>query len=320
VHINAGGGVSESSTAGEGHNGDEDIPTIFPTLTAHLVSDEARSEELAGNEDYVAAIAVDRLEDPKVTSRRKNKIVGTSVILGLGLVAGLAAELAKSSNNNITVTNAPSTSPSMQPTTHSPSSQPSTKLEGIYSIVSFNSEADLPVESSVQGKALNWLFNSINVLDFSDVELQQRYALATLLFSCTGAGTNATDILSDDFHCNWPGITCGTDNMHVIEINVNLTLSDSAYNSVAVLPRELALLSNSLANLIFPRCSVSGKIPTELGLLSNLNLLLFESLFPPISALVKSGALPSEFGLLSKLEHFPLWGVHSQDYFPQRLV
>ena len=84
------------------------------------------------------------------------------------------------------------------------------------------------------------------MLDFSDEdELQQRYAQATLLFSCAGAGTNATNILSDGFHSNWPGITCGTDNMHVIEINVNFTLSDSAYNSVAVLSRELALLFKS---------------------------------------------------------------------------
>jgi len=100
-----------------------------------------------------------------------------------------------------------------------------------------------------------------------------------------------TNWLSDAPVCDWYGLFCRNDD-DVIEINMY-------YNTLrGSIPSELGLLTN-LERLDLDDNSLTGSIPSELGLLNNLG-----SLYLYLNSL--TGSIPSELGLLTNLEYLIL--------------
>ncbi|XP_010273070.1 PREDICTED: probable LRR receptor-like serine/threonine-protein kinase At1g63430 [Nelumbo nucifera] len=87
--------------------------------------------------------------------------------------------------------------------------------------------------------------------------------------------------------CNWSGITCSKDRVHVIKLN----LSNSSLRGF--LSPDLGYLS-SLEELILQKNNLLGTIPKEIGMLKNLKILY-------LGMNQLSGAIPPEIGKLTIL-------------------
>lgn len=75
-------------------------------------------------------------------------------------------------------------------------------------------ELDTVTPSSPQGMALNWILNEDDTDPCLDSDsVRQRYALATLFFSTSGASWfNASGWLSMESECSWYGVLCSDSN------------------------------------------------------------------------------------------------------------
>jgi hypothetical protein len=111
--------------------------------------------------------------------------------------------------------------------------------------------------SSAQAKALMWLKSDALQNDYDSYRLRQRYALAVLYFATNGqAWKNSTGWLSNASECAWHS---QVDIAPLDTEGLNQTCRDGSHFST------LHLFENDLI----------GKIPTELELLSDLNLMYF---------------------------------------------
>ena len=137
-----------------------------------------------------------------------------------------------------------------------------------------------PLEDALGGvntpqySSLEWLANNADYESYSDDQLIQRFALATLYFSTAGGRWRKNDLwLSDTDECAWysgsSSATCDP-NGSFIRLHLNLN------NVGGTLPSDIALLSN-LIEIDFStsgsQASLSGAIPTELGKLQKLTSL-----------------------------------------------
>jgi len=124
-------------------------------------------------------------------------------------------------------------------------------------------------------------------------KLQQRGALVALYDATNGDEWRInTNWQSDAPVCEWYGLDCNNDD-DVIEIHLY-------YNTLrGSIPSELGLLTN-LEDLYLYYNSLTGSIPSELGLLTNL-----QSLYLDGNSL--TGSIPSELGLLNNLEGLGLY-------------
>lgn len=148
--------------------------------------------------------------------------------------------------------------------------------------------------------ALEWLANNANYEDYSDDQLVQRFALATFYFSTSGERwRNNTLWLSDEDECSWYSSgsvsPCNQDGFYT---SLDLDLNDLS----GTIPAELGLLSN-LSQLDLSKAgsavSLSSTIPSEIGLLVNLGSLSFRG-----NDL--NGTIPSEIGNLVNLQSLDL--------------
>lgn len=191
---------------------------------------------------------------------------------------------------------APSTSTSASPS-QAPSSFPSD--QSIFNLVlsrSLDGGDSLRDETSPQYSAYTWLTGNTNLAKYSEDKIIQRYVLATLYFSTDGdRWVNNDSWLSNDDECSWHSPNRRT----LCNLRGNVNELDLAYNDFeGTIPPELALLSNSLWNLDLcggPQRKLNGIIPTELGLLTKLELLR-------LSDNLLSGSIPDEIASLEKLE------------------
>lgn len=129
------------------------------------------------------------------------------------------------------------------------------------------------------------------------IPASERAALIALYDSTDGANwTNNTGWLGVvGTECGWYGIICG--NEHVTNINFH------ANNLHGNIPSELGQLSQ-LEVLYLPYNHLTGPIPVELGQLSQLRWLQLQGNYSGDSQL--SGTIPSELGQLSQLQYLDL--------------
>jgi hypothetical protein len=144
---------------------------------------------------------------------------------------------------------------------------------------------------SPQNQALVWLASGDGLPDGWPAKIstmRQRYGLALLFILWNGISWNVnTEWLSSAGECTWYGVKCATSEESVTDLVL------SSNNVVGQIPGDVSRLAN-LTNLALDGNDLSnGTIPSEIGLLTNLqNLVLSSSNI--------SGSIPTE---LYKLGH-----------------
>jgi Leucine-rich repeat (LRR) protein len=140
---------------------------------------------------------------------------------------------------------------------------------------------------------------NVNLDEYSDQQLIQRYALATLHFSTEGSFWIRNDgWLSDEDECTawYPDFN---ENFYPFCDSVGrvANIELSAINMVGTLPPELSLLSDSLYRLNVRLNELAGTVPTEYGALSMMETLI-------LSTNYLSGSMPGEISQWPELSHF----------------
>lgn len=183
-------------------------------------------------------------------------------------------------------TDSPPTSGTDTPAqTEPPTDPPTDPLLG--TLMTF-SKTGLDDPTSPQCQAYQWLATEDTLTDKStdSARLQQRYALATMLFSVGGK----LHMDAQEHECDWPGVMCA---------------ANSAYNTTAEewQVTELNMTSQVCSNYAVGCQSVelAGTIPPEIGLLAPSLVRVDISSNPYLH-----GSIPDEFYDLSELEYMYL--------------
>lgn len=148
--------------------------------------------------------------------------------------------------------------------------------------------------NSAQSQALAWLNGNENLEAYSSARILQRFVMASLFYSTVGTQWNKDDgWMTDEDECKWH--SSETENP-VCDGSGSLDLMDLDSNNVAgtIVWADFATLANELTVVDFHNNSVSGSLPTQIGLLTNLVTL-------DVSANQVTGTLPPEIGRLNRL-------------------
>lgn len=162
-----------------------------------------------------------------------------------------------------------------------------------------------PSTNTVEESALTWLIDDdpLQLHQGNFMQLQQRYALATLYFS--GDWQNDNRWLSESNECQWAGIEC-TNSQSVTE----LKLTDGE-NIGGTIPADLALLTNLRLLHLFNN-GHTGSIPTSLG-----SLEFLEELEMEINRL--TGTIPTELGKFKSMYSLSLFANGLGSTIPSEL-
>jgi hypothetical protein len=190
-------------------------------------------------------------------------------------------------------TSSPTTSPTAFPT--------SSPLLDFLKESSFDGGEALNQTSSPQYKAFSWLRENNFLTEYSENQLLQRYAMATLYYATNGDQWLVNTFwLSNRPECTWFGKTGSKRRCNVRGELMHLELDLDNLNGS--LPPELGLLSSALETITInggPNSALSGTLPTELGYLTRLKVFVVRN-----NDL--SGTIPSEIGDWQTLEEIDL--------------
>lgn len=198
----------------------------------------------------------------------------------------------------------PTTPPTIKPTIKITSPPVSTAVkEAIDDLSMLLVERSLETAEILQDPAspkyqsFEWITTDPNYFDYGPDRVVQRWVLGVFFFGLSEKPgfDPASDLqlwVTDANECSWystrPNSVCNKDGLYR-----SLDLRES--NLYGPIPPELALLSNSLVEIMLPNNSLFGVIPTALGKLSLLERLRLSSNF-------LIGNIPTELGRLTKLE------------------
>jgi len=141
-------------------------------------------------------------------------------------------------------------------------------LQALIASVSLDGGASFSDPLSPQSKALTWLEGNANLDDYPDWRKIQRHTLALFYISTNGDDWVERDgWLTDEHECDW-----FTSDVYPAcdEIGAFIRLALSNNNVTGTLPKDLAILSNSMRAIAFRDAPLTGSIPTEIALLTNL--------------------------------------------------
>eukprot|EP00934_Nitzschia_sp_Nitz4_P007865 Nitzschia sp. Nitz4//scaffold393_size11853//9698//11425//NITZ4_009023-RA/size11853-processed-gene-0.12-mRNA-1//-1//CDS//3329550226//7855//frame0 len=250
--------------------------------------------------------------EPIIVERKRGSLfllaMICSVILG-GVIAGVLVLVLKDSESSDPSTvvgdNQPGTLPTNTPTappSSSDGSDPSSTL-GLLLLLLSQHSPDIEQEGSPQSKALKWLVDQ----DYhpNDEFVVETYALLTFYFATDGDNWEQRDhwLNADTSLCDWyPGNLCeepgqdSTNRQRRLEdkqdIIYTLELSDNSLRGS--IPSEIFLLSGLEALYLDNNGGLTGTLPTELGLLTELETL-------DVHDTSLTGTIPTELGSLEKL-------------------
>ena len=287
--------------------------------------------------------------DSKLTnSRSPNKkklwliIGGVLLLLGIGgVVGGIVApqssgggsaddsDTADSSDastidrGDLTPTVSPA--PTLSPTTLAPTTLADRILE---LFAEFSGLAVLQQPDTPQWQAYQWITADPMLAIWSDSQLLQRYALATLYFATDGGRWDTVEFLLSTSYCDWDGVACHEQSEDDTVVSA-LTLT--ALGLSGPLPLEVGLLT-SLTVLDLGNNSITGSLPSTIGLLTNLQQLNLPgrttSALPPSQRKSRSlrqqtnnlsASLPSEVGSLTALQRMNLQGNSFSGSIPTQI-
>jgi Leucine-rich repeat (LRR) protein len=150
--------------------------------------------------------------------------------------------------------------------TERPTSRPTPRdVRDIIEMASPGSASALDDPSSPQGQALEWILSHEDPYDYGDWRILQRWALAGLGYSTGVEDWDQNVRWMDESlgECTWQGIDC--DNRGRV-ISIELRQNNLGGE---VFP-ELFLLADSLVTLDLGSNEIAGTLPTEYGLLTEL--------------------------------------------------
>lgn len=224
--------------------------------------------------------------------------------------------------------------------------------------------------SSPQHKALEWAVQDPYLRNYSDERLYQRFALAALYYSTKGDHwNNDKDWLSYEINeCKWEGQAKSFFAFGDIEVEMSPCRSDNSSlyerlwieenNLEGSIPDEIYIMSSlksisfwkntnlsgtispkihklqDLAKINLVRTSVTGSLPSQVGLLSQLKIFFggpFTSTLPTEIAVINSleqftagpsllsGTIPTEYGLLTNLKLLGVKQGHLTGTLPTEL-
>eukprot|EP00978_Attheya_sp_CCMP212_P006757 scaffold15658_cov56-Attheya_sp.AAC.1 len=180
--------------------------------------------------------------------------------------------------------------------TYFPTSSPTVNSDELQAILeAFSSVEDLEQVGSPQQKAMLWLANKDRIgTRFTDPLYPQRYAMVVLFYATQGGGNRWLELdkfLSPiDHECAWgPSVQCedGISSRRLTGLDLG------RHGLTGRIPTEIGLLTD-IEILRMAENSLSGFIPNEIG-----NLLKLSRLDLQTNAL--SGSIPDELGHMKKL-------------------
>ncbi|CAB9525719.1 Leucine Rich Repeat [Seminavis robusta] len=177
---------------------------------------------------------------------------------------------------------------------------------------------------SPQSKAYQWLIQNVNnktsiLQDLPLWRLTQRFALATFYYS-----TRGDHWVNHRGWLDWETNECDWEQLYVFlssapericnEKGEVTSLSFEMTNNLeGTIPLEVFLLGNSLESFsLFRQMEVTGRIPTEVGLLTKLTRLL-------LSGTNIVGSFPTELGLLQSLDSLQISDTHLSGRMPSQI-
>ena len=284
---------------------------VPPSTTARS-SEVLQKEQHPREEACVQAKSIARgIELKEKKMKMKRVLIIGAILLAVTIAVGVGIDVTSSSKSAPAPTPTPTPAPTTPatktattdipttpttPTTTTPTTtrttSPTTPLqrESIISLIqSRSASTSFSDSSSPQSQSLDWILSDPFSLDgLSDDRFVQRFALATLWYSTNGTTWDHDGWVESKNECDWgsDGFVCSQDS--VVE---ELDLSDD--NLSGSVPIELGLLTQ-LRQLVLRSNLLSGSIPSELALLTQLTKL-------NLSFNELAGSLPSELGLLSQL-------------------
>jgi len=160
---------------------------------------------------------------------------------------------------------------------------------GILSLASFDSGESLRVAGTPQNRAFNWIVADPNLMTYDESQIVQRHTMATFYYSTDGdEWTINGGWLSDVNECEW------------FSRSSRIPSCDD---------------SGSMTNLDLGFNEVSGSLPPEIGLLTQLTRVELSG----GTARRISGSLPSQLGLLSNIQSFDIFGNDISGKIPPEL-
>ncbi|KAL7532822.1 hypothetical protein ACHAXR_004872, partial [Thalassiosira sp. AJA248-18] len=178
-------------------------------------------------------------------------------------------------------------------TPHSVQNDNSSDLKTLLSSASHNGGASLLDIASPQFHAYAWLVEDIIGKDYSNERTFQRYALATLYFGTNGVHwTKSDNWLTNADECIWYGIS-GCMNAAKEKI-ISLELKDNRLEGE--IPPELFGFLPNVVVLNLATNALTGEIPTEIGMLVDIDIL-------ELAENQLTGYIPTELGDLETVSH-----------------
>lgn len=220
-------------------------------------------------------------------------------------------------------TTSSTTSPSSLPLPLPPASAPPASpaptafdpLDDLFNFLvsqSFDNGTALSDAGSPQSQAFEWLLTDPRLEEYSADRLIQRYSMATFYYSTGGDSWEENTLwLSEENECTW---FSRSSSFPVCASNEIVTLELDFNNLEGTIPAEMALLSKLERVELSggPDVYLSASLPTEVGLLTDLNSF-------SIRGNHLSNEVPTELGKLAMLETLNLSLNRFKGFIPSEL-
>eukprot|EP00533_Pseudo-nitzschia_delicatissima_P011349 CAMPEP_0197284030 /NCGR_PEP_ID=MMETSP1432-20130617/25232_1 /TAXON_ID=44447 /ORGANISM="Pseudo-nitzschia delicatissima, Strain UNC1205" /LENGTH=480 /DNA_ID=CAMNT_0042751029 /DNA_START=30 /DNA_END=1472 /DNA_ORIENTATION=+ len=145
-----------------------------------------------------------------------------------------------------------------------------------------------------QSKAIKWIADVTETdQGHCEEEVMERFALSVMYFAAPNPSSRRW--IREDAPCNWPSIIC-VGPYNVLDL-INLDLEREELSGT--IPNEIGLLTNLALYDVTNNPKLAGTVPTDIGDLTSLTTLKLEK-----NSL--SGSIPSEIGLLTLLTRLHL--------------